>query len=113
MEGKKENQETCVELNVFVECNNCKKHGWEDTYPEYPCKKEEEETRRCAIPTQYLSRFSVLKSLLARHQQGNFMRRLDAAPWLRPRFEEADGSLLEVVDILDPVPQRRRASRHG
>lgn len=41
MKGKKEN---CVELNVYVECGDCKKHGWEDTYPEYPCKKEEEET---------------------------------------------------------------------
>lgn len=41
MKGKKEN---CVELNIYVECDKCKKNGWEETYPEYPCKKEEEET---------------------------------------------------------------------
>lgn len=42
MKGKKE--ETCVELNIYVECNNCKKHDWEESYPKYPCEKEEEET---------------------------------------------------------------------
>lgn len=54
MEGKKENQETCVELNVFVECNNCKKHGWEDECHESPCKKEKEEEETCVKINVYV-----------------------------------------------------------
>lgn len=42
MEGKKEKKETCVELNIFVECNNCKKRGWEEEGKEDSCKKEKE-----------------------------------------------------------------------
>lgn len=45
MKGKKE--ENCVELNIYVECNNCKKHDWEESYPKYPCEKEEEEEETC------------------------------------------------------------------
>ena len=42
MEGKKENKETCVELNIYVECKNCKKYGWDEKGKEDPCKKEKE-----------------------------------------------------------------------